>query len=498
MIRNFFRNCNSAIRDFSDSGFVLDEAGRNRMLLGFYFCLLLAAFLVRLENLILLEFDDMTHAAMGVSILNTGDWFTMHEGVLLTWIKPPLYFWLEAVLFKLFGVSEYWARFPSAIMGFLTVVLTYKIVKRLWDDKTAFLTLAVLSTSYFFIKYSRRAMLDVPVAFATTMGLYSLVRAEYDDKKSFYLLFGLSVALGYYFKGLQGMYLLGIVPVYFLISGQFGKIFSPHFLGAAALSLGLIALWAVPQAFKYGSEFIRSQSALGPLVSIGDGSGSANNHFYQPLMVLLGLYWPWIPFSLVGLWRSVKGLRDTADTRRHALIISWFAVILAALSVCNAFYLRYLIPLVPPLAVWAAIVLARWIKDPDMGYVRVLSSGVFAGLVMCAACLPVRLDRQGTEYISFYRTVNQVAPKDAKLLLYKDRGYRFIHGLVFYSGRTLDKQVMNEDALLAEYASDKASRYTIATAADFKELSRSAKLSRAKFNIAASSDNWFLFKLEIK
>jgi len=495
MMKRFWERFNSGIRSFSDNDLVLDGPEKSRIIVGFYFCLLLAAFLVRLENLILLEFDDMTHAAMGVSILNTGDWFTMHEGVLLTWIKPPLYFWIEAAFFKLFGVSEYWARFPSAVMGFLTVVLAYKIVRRLWDDKTAFLALAVFSTSYFFMKYSRRAMLDVPVAFATTLGVYALVRAEYDNKKSFYLLLGASAALGYYLKGLQGMYLLGIVPSYFLLSGQIRKAFSRHFLGSVVLALGLIALWAVPQALKYGPEFIRSQSGIGPLVSIG--GGSANNHFYEPFVVLLGLYWPWIPFSLFGLWLSVKGLRDTADARRYALILSWFAVILLALSLCSVFYLRYLIPLVPPLGICAALALARMIKDSDMGYVRAVSIVVFSGLVIFAACFPVRLDRQGTEYISFYRTVNQVAPKGAKLLLYKDKGYRFIHGLVFYSGRTLDKQVMNEDALLAEYAADRSERYTIATAPDFKELVGSAKMSRVKLDVAAFSDKWFLFKVRI-
>lgn len=496
MIKRLLGRVNAGIRSVSDNDLVLDGPAKDRLIVKLYFCLLAAAFLVRLENLILLEFDDMTHAAMGVSILTTGDWFTMHEGVLRTWIKPPLYFWIEAVLFKIFGVSEYWARFPSAVMGFGCVALTYKIVKKLWDDKTAFLTLVVLSFSYFFLKYSRRAMLDVPVAFATTLGIYALVRAEYDEKKSFYLLFGVSVAAGYYLKGLQGIYLLGIVPAYFLLSGQVKKVFSPYFPGAAALALGLAALWAVPQTLKYGREFITSQSGIGPLASMGGGGD--NNHFYEPFMVLLGLYWPWIPFSLYGLWLSLKGLRETADTRRHALLLAWFAVILLALSACSAFYLRYLIPLVPPLAVWAGVVLARLIKDSDMGYVRFLSAAVFAGLVMFAACTPVALDRQGTQYISFYRTVNQVAPPYAKLLLYKDKGYRFIQGLVVYAGRTLDKQVMNEDALLAEYAADSAERYTVATAADFKELAGSAKMSRVKIDIKASADNWVLFKLEKK
>jgi len=493
MMTSFLKRFNAGLRDLSDHDVLLDDERKKNLVVKFYFCLLLVAFLVRLENLILLEFDDMTHAAMGVSILSTGDWFTMHEGVLPTWIKPPLYFWIEALLFKCFGITEYWARFPSAFMGFLSVVLSYKIAKKLWDDKTAFFTLLALSTSYFFVKYARRSMLDVPVAFATTLGVYALARAEYESRKAFYLLYALSAAIGYYFKGVQGLYLFGIAPVYFLLSGQWKKIFSRYFLGAAALSLGLIALWAVPQTLKYGREFIDSQSALGPLLSMG--ISSKHNHFYEPFMVLLGIYWPWIPFSLSGMWLAAKGLRGQADTRRNALLVSWFAVILAALSSSSAFYLRYLIALVPPLGIFAALALARLVRDSDMGYARHLSAAIFAGLVMFAACFPVNLDREGTQYISFYRTVNQVAPMNAKLLLYKDKGYRFIHGLVFYSGRTLEKQLHSEEALIAEYASDAADKYAIATAPDFKELAASEKMSRFKLEVLASSDNWFLFRV---
>jgi len=215
-------------------------------------------------------------------------------------------------------------------------------------------------------------------------------------------------------------------------------------------------------------------------------------------MVLLGVYWPWIPFSLFGIWLTLKGLRGAADPRPSAMLAAWFFVILLALSASSAFYLRYLIPLVPPLGVFAAIALGRLIKDADMSYVRHLAAAVFSVLVLIAVCFPVRLDRQGTQYISFYRTVNQVAPKGARLLLYKDKGYRFIHGLVFYSGRTLDKHVLNEDALLAEHRADPEGTYTVATAPDFMELSASEKMSGAKLDVVASAENWYLFKVKAK
>ncbi|MBP2656456.1 MAG: hypothetical protein H6Q73_4025 [Firmicutes bacterium] len=39
--------------------------------------------------------------------------------------KPPMYYWLVAGSFKAFGVSEFAARFPSALSAVLCVVLVY-------------------------------------------------------------------------------------------------------------------------------------------------------------------------------------------------------------------------------------------------------------------------------------------------------------------------------------------------------------------------------------
>ena len=237
---------------------------RNVLLL---FIVLLPLFFGRLSDLRLPMWDDLTHAAMGKEILVTGDWFTMHSNGAPSWIKPPLYFWLEAGIFSLFGASEYGARFPSALCGYLCAILIYLLARRLFGRRTAFLAIVVTATSFLFVKYSRRAMIDVPAAFATTLGAYALVRAEKRD--SFYLLYGLAIALGYYFKAVQGMYLVLIGPAYLLFSGQWRRLFNPWFLAANLGAAGLIALWAVPQALLNGDTFLFSQSALGPALNRG-------------------------------------------------------------------------------------------------------------------------------------------------------------------------------------------------------------------------------------
>lgn len=50
--------------------------------------------------------------------------------------KPPLYAYLDIVPVKLFGLSEFAVRFPSAFFGVLTVLITYFLTKRIFHSSS--------------------------------------------------------------------------------------------------------------------------------------------------------------------------------------------------------------------------------------------------------------------------------------------------------------------------------------------------------------------------
>ena len=45
--------------------------------------------------------------------------------------KPPVYAYLDVLPVKLFGLTEFATRFPSAFFGTLTVLLTFFLVKEI-------------------------------------------------------------------------------------------------------------------------------------------------------------------------------------------------------------------------------------------------------------------------------------------------------------------------------------------------------------------------------
>ncbi|MCK5583841.1 MAG: glycosyltransferase family 39 protein, partial [Elusimicrobiales bacterium] len=342
---------------------------------------------------------------MGASILQTGDWFTMHEGSMISWLKPPLYFWAEAILFKIFEVSEYWAKFPVAITGFLTFFFSYKIAEKLFDKRIGFLTLFVLSTSMFFLRYTQRVMLDMPVTFALTLSVFAIVKAEKDKNDKFYLLYGLGLALGYYFKALQGLYALGLIPLYFIVTGQFKKLFNPYFLLSILEAFFLIGLWAVPQYLTHGKAFLMSQSGIGPLLS--GGLPGYTNPFYRPFKDLFRMFY-WIIPGLYGMYLGLKRLRNKEECNGFVLLFLWFFIIIAALSASSVFGVRYLIPALVPAGIFAAIALGKFIKPEKFPFFQHTACLIAAGVLILIAILPVPPVKKGTEYISLYRCVNNI------------------------------------------------------------------------------------------
>ncbi|MCC5468500.1 glycosyltransferase family 39 protein, partial [Pelosinus sp. Bkl1] len=67
--------------------------------------------------------------------------------------KPPMYYWLVAAAFKIFGVGEFSARFPSAFFAVGGSILAYLSGRKLFNERAGLLGALVLATSleYFYL-----------------------------------------------------------------------------------------------------------------------------------------------------------------------------------------------------------------------------------------------------------------------------------------------------------------------------------------------------------
>ena len=116
--------------------------------------------------------------------------------------KPPLYAYLAVIPVKLFGLNEFATRFPSALFGTLTVILTHFLVKEIFQKssnrrKIALFASLFLAISPWHIMLSRAAFEANVSSFFIVLGIFLFLRAI-NKNKWFLLLSALSFALSFY------------------------------------------------------------------------------------------------------------------------------------------------------------------------------------------------------------------------------------------------------------------------------------------------------------
>ena len=83
-------------------------------------------------------------------------------------LKPPLFYWALMLSFSVLGVSEFAARFWSAILAVGTALLTFHLGKHLLGARVGFLAALILVTNLMFMVSSRAATQDSLLTFLTT------------------------------------------------------------------------------------------------------------------------------------------------------------------------------------------------------------------------------------------------------------------------------------------------------------------------------------------
>jgi len=116
--------------------------------------------------------------------------------------KPPMYAYLDVIPVKLFGLNELSARFPSALFGTLTVLLTFFLIKRIfWKSKLkesyALFGAFFLAISPWHILLSRAAFEANVASFFIILGVWGFL-AAIEDKKWYLIISAASFAFSIY------------------------------------------------------------------------------------------------------------------------------------------------------------------------------------------------------------------------------------------------------------------------------------------------------------
>lgn len=120
---------------------------------------------------------------------------------------PPLYYLILKFWTSVFGFSEISLRIPSVIFGIGTVYLTYLIAKKIYNNKTALVSAALIATSGLSIYYSQEARMYSLAAFLIAFLFYAYLENKW-------LIFSILLAM----VGMTDYVSLFVLPVFLIAS----------------------------------------------------------------------------------------------------------------------------------------------------------------------------------------------------------------------------------------------------------------------------------------
>src|SRR5207302_11128666 len=128
--------------------------------------------------------------------------------------KPPVALWVQVLSAKLFGFSQLSLLAPQAIMGTLSVLILWHLIRRRFGPLAAFLAALALAVMPISVAVERTNNADACLAFVLLLSGWALIRAAEKGSLWLLLLSMLLVGIGFNTKMLAAFVVL---PTYYLV-----------------------------------------------------------------------------------------------------------------------------------------------------------------------------------------------------------------------------------------------------------------------------------------
>ena len=395
------------------------------------------------------NFDDCFYAQKAKEMVQSGNWLAQTFNHQVQFGNAPLYIWLAALSYKVFGVTVFAAKFPSALMALATVILTYFIGKFLFNSWTGFAAGVILSTTYTFFKYARHCMLDVTLAFFCALALFAVVLAMRKNRNYFWL-WGLAIGLAFLTKSALGLFPLIVTFLFVVLDRQWKVLAWPAFWGGLLLQAGIIGWWCWSQYQINGPLFLEEHLRGVILQKAYMGETPPWYQHFSFLVDMLTFDWLWSPLMAWGLWRLVKKIQTNHSTALFLLL--WCLTLPLVMSLARYRMPWYLMQVFPALALAAASALSEVFSDYDRDkWTRWhISIGTILIILVNIQPFPLDMDRE--------KDVRLVAPyvkycgeKGAKVIGLRDDYYGLNNALLFFSDYAAQPLYSNVDQVQKEF-----------------------------------------------
>jgi 4-amino-4-deoxy-L-arabinose transferase-like glycosyltransferase len=309
--------------------------------------------------------DEGRYAEIAREMAVTGDWTTPRLNGIRYFEKPPLQYWATAAAYLAFGVGEWTARLYPALAGALTVLLVWRVGRRMFGRVEGDLAAQVAASMLWPVANAHLNTLDAGLTAWCTVLLAGFVWAQRDgataaERRTGMACAAVGVAGAVMSKGLIGLVLPGGAgALYLLATRQWRLLARLHPIVGAAIVLAVCAPWFVLVSLRHPefAHFFFVHEHFARYLSEETHRRAEPWWTFGPLLLAGTL--PWTLAALGGLVRGAVAEAGDRTFRPRLFLACWAAFVFLFFSASASKLPSYILPMFPALAWLAGDLLAR-------------------------------------------------------------------------------------------------------------------------------------------
>jgi 4-amino-4-deoxy-L-arabinose transferase-like glycosyltransferase len=301
--------------------------------------------------------------------------------------KPPLAYWAQVASYRIFGESDFSARFPSAIAAALIALVIFAWSRHNGATSVGWWAAIIFTLSLQTFVHAKAAVADMWLALFMTLAYWSgyelLSRSSPGAARQMPVRFGpvapyhqmrwwftfyLSLAFGFLAKGPIAWLPLLTVGATIILARDWQLARHLKFLRGILLMLAVVALWGIPALVQTHGQFLAigiGRHVISRSLATMEGHGASSFGMYLLLLpvyfvTIFVSFFPWsikLPWLIGQLWRQKKaGIADPGYSRNQLdnYLIIGIAIIFVIFTLVATKLPHYTLPAFPLLALLLA------------------------------------------------------------------------------------------------------------------------------------------------
>jgi len=283
--------------------------------------------------------------------------------------KPPVPLWTMGASISIFGTNTFAVRFPSLVVGLLSVLLTYLLARRFFDEKVALIAAFLHAINGLIIEVAAGQEssdhVETFFIFFVQAGIYfSILSIQKEKAIKFLILAGFCTGLAFLSKWFPALLVWPVWLVAFAFSGKFNwKKMIVHALILGVVTFIVVLPWVL-RLNRFGDDIL--MRVLFAFVEPVQMHENPIYYYWHQIMIIFGEA---VYLTLIITWAKVVKKIDLdkltflltwlfipliiftlGETKRHTYLL----VAAPAIFILIAYSIQYLITVKKPKMVWLA------------------------------------------------------------------------------------------------------------------------------------------------